>query len=113
MISDKINMVVYETIKRKVNAGEKFITSIEGISMLPRLQKGDRVLVDPNPEKYCVGDMVLIDWGKTYVVHRLVSLENMQTKGDNLDNLDPPNLKIVGKCKQIELRDTGERKMFE
>lgn len=64
--------------------------------MLPSLQNGSIVNISVDWDCYKFGDIVLIEWGTIFVVHRLVDVRTMRTKGDNLTHFDPEGLKIVG-----------------
>lgn len=85
----------YHTIKRLLAKGIPFDLKISGTSMEPNLKKDDYVRIQCGDWNFKEGELVLIVWGDTFVIHRLINQENMLTKGDNLDVADPPGLRIV------------------
>lgn len=68
--------------------------------MEPYLIEGDEVVVKRQNASYQVGDLVLIEWGSSFVVHRLVELEGMRTKGDNLSECDPLGFHVIAVCQK-------------
>lgn len=78
------------------------VCEVEGDSMEPTLKRGDKVRVDMTKVNYRFGDIVLIDWGSTYVIHRLIIPKKSLTKGDNLRYADPNGLKVIGYVRSID-----------
>lgn len=99
-VSNQNNIISSNYIRRLLAVGKPFVLRINGESMEPYLFRGDYVMVDPHNNSYKEQDLVLIDWGNQFVVHRLIDLKNLRTKGDNLSDLDPPGLPIVALCKR-------------
>lgn len=54
---------------------------VRGTSMLPTLREGDWVMVVPGPA-VATGDVAVIDYGGTRVVHRVISRRRMVESGD-------------------------------
>lgn len=94
----KIN---YSFTKRMLINNQVLSFTINGNSMYPNLKKGDRIIVDFAQTDYRFGDIVMIDWGTDFVVHRLICMEPMVTKGDNLQHPDPKGTKVVGYVRSI------------
>lgn len=94
-VYSKYRGIAYFMIKRLLTKGVPFKLKIAGTSMEPYLNTGDFVWIQCGNQNFEDGGLVLIDWGDTFVVHRLIDKQNMLTKGDNLDTSDPPGLKIV------------------
>ncbi len=91
----------YYTIKRLLAKGTPFDLKIDGTSMEPYLKIGDYVRIQCGDRNFEEGELVLIDWGDTFVIHRLINRQNMLTKGDNLNTVDPLGLKIVCTAKKV------------
>ena len=60
-------------------------------SMKPTLQMGDVVITGPVGEKVMPGKIISYRYGEELVTHRVVSVEgeNIQTKGDAVEDPDP------------------------
>lgn len=61
--------------------------------MAPLIEPGDVVLVHRvNPEDLRRGDLILVEQGGAFLVHRLVAADShgVRTKGDNASHADPP-----------------------
>lgn len=99
-LGNQINILSSHYIRRLLAIGKPFVLRINGDSMEPYLFRGDHVMVEPASNSYKEQDLVLIDWGDQFVVHRLVDSQKMRTKGDNLCDFDPPGLPIVACCKR-------------
>ena len=56
-----------------------------GISMMPAIEAGDIVIVDTQPEKISIGDVIVYRYGDLLVGHRVIGIvkEGYITKGDN------------------------------
>ena len=64
---------------------------VSGSSMVPLIEPGDMVLVrHVNFEDLRRGDMILVEQGGTFLVHRLVAVHDhgVRTKGDNASHAD-------------------------
>lgn len=97
---NNLDYYAFLKIKFMVEQRKEFSIKINGTSMEPNLYKNDSVNVIFDQENYKFGDLVLIEWSNRFVVHRLINVKKMITKGDNLEYNDPINLKIVGKIKE-------------
>ena len=97
----KYKKLSYYTIKRLLTIGRPFELKIDGTSMEPYLKLGDYVRIQCGDRNFEEGKLVLIDWGDTFVIHRLINLQNMLTKGDNLNEEDPLGLKIVCTAEKV------------
>lgn len=99
---------LYYLTKRLLSKCKTFKIKIEGNSMYPYLQDGEYVTVHCEDKNFHEGDLVLIDWGDSFVVHRLIDINEMRTKGDNLSCLDPSGIQVICVC----TKDIGERSLL-
>jgi hypothetical protein len=70
-------------------AGRTLTLDAQGHSMWPLIQHGDRVIVHPLTSTPALGDIVLIDLEGRLVLHRVVALDPLTTKGDAVARPDP------------------------
>ena len=81
---------------------------VTGNCMQPLIRKGDWVTIDPLPAGFLpsVGDIVLVDRGIDFVIHRVIqkSGEDIITKGDWTKTPDPPinQSQLLGRVATIE-----------
>jgi signal peptidase I len=77
-----------------VSNRRKYKLTVTSRSMVPLLQPGDEVIVEPfNPSQLRQGDMVVIRSSSDLVIHRVITIDQngcVHTKGDNLPFKDPP-----------------------
>ena len=83
---------------------------VSGSSMAPLIEPGDVVLVrHVNFEDLRRGDLLLVEQGEAFLVHRLVAADanGIRTKGDNAGHADPPVLPqdVLGQVMAVEKGD--------
>lgn len=80
---------------------------VNGISMVPLLQTGDHVIVEPVPAAVLrIGDVIAFRYNRDTITHRIVSQtpQGFLTLGDNFHQLDPlvsPEM-ILGRVAAVE-----------
>lgn len=101
------------------DAPSRFVLSANGASMVPTIVRGDRIHLEASPEvlgKLTHGDIVLArDALGRYLIHRIRVLQpaadsrvrdrsspRIITRGDALDQDDPPIARVLAKVTRIE-----------
>ena len=91
--------VLFNVIQGKT---EDYVIGIgRGISMYPAIEPGSIVIIDTNPERIQIGDVIVYSYGNELIGHRVIAItqDGFITKGDNNpypDNLVPRDA-VVGK----------------
>ena len=100
--------IIHAQIISGLKAKDIFRFKVTGNCMWPLIQKGDWVFIEPfvNKSELQTGEIVLMDRGTDFVVHRLIGINNTEiiTQGDRSKIPDPPmkREKIIGKVILIE-----------
>ena len=100
--------IIHAQIISGLKAKDIFRFKVTGNCMWPLIQKGDWVFIEPfvNKSELQTGEIVLMDRGTDFVVHRLIRINNTEiiTQGDRSKIPDPPmkREKIIGKVILIE-----------
>jgi signal peptidase I len=100
--------IIHAQIVSRLMENDIFRFKVTGNCMWPLIQKGDWVFVKPilTDPGVQIGEIVLMDRGVDFVVHRLVRINKSEaiTHGDWSRLSDPPmnREKILGKVIQIE-----------
>ncbi len=100
--------IIHTQITAGLKKNETFRFKVTGNCMWPLIQKDDWVFVEPihTDPGIQIGEIVLMDRGEDFVVHRLVRINNCEviTQGDWSRSPDPPmkREKILGKVIQID-----------
>jgi signal peptidase I len=100
--------IIHAQIISGLKAKDIFRFKVTGNCMWPLIQKGDWVFIEPfvNKSELQTGEIVLMDRGTDFVVHRLIGINNTEiiTQGDRSKFPDPPmkREKIIGKVILIE-----------
>jgi len=82
-----------ELVREELAQGGLIRLRVAGHSMAPLVERGDLVLVQrANLEDLRQGDLVLVEQGGDFLVHRLVASDThgVRTKGDNASYADQP-----------------------
>ena len=110
MVSSDFSDTAYSLLREELARGNPITVSIGTSSMSPSIRPGDSVLVAPaTPEGLRRGDLVLIDNGEAFIVHRLLAMKRGNgtglalTRGDGVRRFDEPVPadRIVGKVLKI------------
>ncbi len=81
----------------------QIVMQANGRSMFPTLVKGDRIhLKACTKEEARIGEIIFARFGKLYCLHRVVKEVPLTTKGDALDQVDPPIEEVFGKVVEIQ-----------
>jgi signal peptidase I len=100
--------IIHTQIIAGLKNNETFRFKVTGNCMWPIIRKGDWVIVEPilTDTGIQIGEIILMDRGEDFVVHRLVRINNCEviTQGDWPRLPDPPikREKILGKVIQID-----------
>jgi len=100
--------IIHAQIISGLQAKDIFRFKVTGNCMWPWIHKGDWVFIEPfvNKSELQTGEIVLMDRGTDFVVHRLIGINNSEiiTQGDRSKIPDPPmeREKILGKVILIE-----------
>ncbi len=99
---------IHAQIISRLKNKDSFRFKVIGNCMQPLIQKGDWVLIEPcfNRLKFQPGDIVLIDRGMDFVIHRLIRINTSEiiSRGDWARFPDPPAKldQVLGHVVEIE-----------
>lgn len=80
------------------------VIQANGRSMYPTLVKGDRIHLNVcTKDEARIGEIIFARFGKQYCLHRVVRENPCITKGDALDQVDPPIEEVYGKVMRIQM----------
>ena len=95
--------IVLELVREALASGQAVLFKVRGDSMLPTLENGDQVKINPaDPSDLHPGDLaVYVDAGGQIILHRVVAVReggNIITKGDNRERAEcVPCNQVLGK----------------
>jgi signal peptidase I len=107
-MTESTQSIIHAQIISSLKENDILRFKVTGNCMWPMIQKGDWVIVEPilTDPGIQIGEIVLMDRGVDFVIHRLVSINNCEviTQGDWSRSPDPPmkREKILGKVIQID-----------
>ena len=110
MVSSDFLDTTHSILRDELARGNPITVSVGTSSMSPSIHSGDSVLVAPaTPDNLRGGDLVLIDSGEAFVVHRLLAMKRGNgtglalTRGDGVRRFDRPVPvdRIVGRVLKI------------
>ena len=116
MVPSDSSNTTYSILREQLEQGKFITVSVGTSSMIPLIHPGDSVSVAPvSSGGLHPGDIVLIDSGEGFIVHRLLGLEETEgklhalTRGDHIRRFDEPVPadRIIGKVLKI-FRSEGE-----
>jgi signal peptidase I len=100
--------IAIELLEEAASNHQKFKLEVASRSMLPLLQPGNQIIVEPMPSNHLrCGDVVVFRRSSDLVTHRLIAIDEggrIHTKGDNLLFEDPPVpfVDVLGRVTVIE-----------
>ena len=108
------NEVLLGEVVRLIGEGREVVMTPKGNSMLPFIRgEVDRIKL-VQPDKLCVGDIVLAYFGNRYILHRIVAIngDEIILMGDgNLKDTEQGNRSdVVGKVVEIITPDNRQYK---
>lgn len=108
------NEVLLGEVVRLIGEGREVVMTPKGNSMLPFIRgEVDRIKL-VQPDKLCVGDIVLAYFGNRYILHRIVAIngDEIILMGDgNLKDTEQGNRSdVVGKVVEIITPDNRQHK---
>lgn len=108
------NEVLLGEVVRLIGEGREVVMTPKGNSMLPFIRgEVDRIKL-LQPDKLCVGDIVLAYFGSRYILHRIVAIngDEIVLMGDgNLKDTEKGNRSdVVGKVVKIITPDNRQHK---
>lgn len=81
----------------------EILIQANGRSMYPTIVKGDRILLKTcEKTQVKMGDIVFARFGRQFCLHRVVKDFPLLTKGDALDQVDPPIEEVYGHVLEIQ-----------
>jgi hypothetical protein len=94
------SQIVSELLLQK----KEVVMEANGRSMFPTMVKGDKIhLQHCLSNEVKVGDIVFGKFRETYCIHRVISTHPLLlTKGDSLEEVDPPIEEVFAKVKRIQ-----------
>lgn len=107
-MTKSIQAIIHARIVSGLQEKDPFRFKVTGNCMWPMIQKGDWVLIEPfrTDTEIQLGEIVLMDRGADFVVHRLIGINNSEivTQGDWSRIPDPTMKKerILGNVTFIE-----------